>query len=166
MIESIRKTSINNWLNGKLNNRESGIIFAELPSDYFAIIQDFLESHDRPHKTSAIYYEAFPEESAAEFLATLCHELTAKFSSAKFNNLDLTEIVANVELKMVIIDRSYLHPLDTSNKIISQLASCNVGIISIGSRGKMQIARVLDLPSVESWDRLDLDGESENSAQN
>ncbi len=165
MIESLRKTSINNWLKGKLNDRESGIIFAELPSDYFGIIQDFLEAHDRPHKTSAIYYEAFPEESAAEFLATLCYELTTKFGSTKFNSLsDLTEIVATVGLKMVIIDRSYLHPIDTYNKILSQLASCNVGIIAIGSRSKMQIARLLDLPSVKSWDRLDLDGESENSA--
>lgn len=163
MIESLRKISINNWLNDKLDNRDSGIIFAESPSDYFTIVQDFLEANDYNCETPAIYYEAFPEESATEFLETLCQELTAKFGSTKFNNSsNLSEIVAAVGLKMVIIDRSYLHPLDTLKQIVKQLVSCNVAIILIGSRSKMKIAKVFSIASVECWDRLNLDGRAEN----
>ena len=163
MIESLKEISINNWLNTKLDNRDSGIIFAELPSDYFTIVQDFLAAKDCPRETHAIYYEAFPEESAAEFFETLCQELIAKFGSTKFDNFsNLPEIIATVGLEMVIIDNSYLHPLDTLEQIVKQLISCKVAVILIGSRSKMKIAKVFDLAVVKYWDILNLDGICEN----
>ena len=158
MVESSKKASIDRWLKMRLNECQNGIIFAEPESNYFNLIQDFIEANDRLLKTPIIYYQAFPEESAAEFLEVLTYELTSKSNSQKFNSSQsLAEITATVELKMVIIDRSYLHPLNTLYEVLDRLAHCNVATILIGSYCKMEIAQIMEYPNIDRWEKLVLD---------
>ena len=158
MVESSKITLIHEWLEARLLDRQSGIIFVEPALNYFDLIQDFVEANDRPLQTPGIYYQAFPEESAAEFLEVLTYELTSKFGREKFNSSQsLTEITAAVGLKMIIIDRCYLHPLDSLYKILDRLATCDVATILIGSYCKIKIAQILEYPSIDRWERLVLD---------
>ena len=158
MIKLSKKTAIDNWLNDRFDNRQNGVIFTESESNYFETIQDFLEDKDRLLQTPAIYYEAFPEESVSAFLNVLTQELTAKFGSDKFNSsMSLAEITATVGLRMVIIDRSYLQPLDALYDILNQLAICSVGTILIGSHCKLKISGILEHPNLERWEKLILD---------
>lgn len=164
MTKLSKKTALSNWLNDRFDNRQNGVIFTESESNYFEVIQDFLEDKDRLLQTPAIYYEAFPEESASAFLNVLTQELTAKFGRDKFNSsMSLAEITATVRLKMVIIDRSYLQPLDALHNILSQLAMCNVGTILIGSHRKLKIAEILEFSALERWEKLILDNYCEIS---
>lgn len=158
----MRRISITNWLTDKLISGENGIIFDELHSDSFKIVQDFLSANDRPFKTLAIYYQAFPGESAAEFLSVLREELTAKFGDLNLDSSkSLPEITNIVGLRMVIIDRSHLHPSETLDTLLNQFAVCNVCLILIGTSSQMKIARILDRPAIARWDRLRLDNPHE-----
>ena len=158
MTESSKKTAIKSWLNNRFDDRQNGVVFTESESDYFEIIQDFLEDKDRLLQTPAIYYEAFPEESASAFLNVLTQELTAKFGSNKFNSsVSLAEITAMVGLRMVIIDRSYLQPSDALCSILDQLTKCNVGTILVGSHHKLKISGILKHPDLNRWEKLILD---------
>lgn len=158
MTKLSKKAAIKNWLNNRFDDRQNGVIFTESELNYFEIIQDFLEDKDLLLQTPAIYYEAFPEENASAFLNVLTQELTAKFGSDKFNSsMSLAEITATVGLKMVIIDRSYLQPLDALYDILNQLTMCNVGTILIGSHRKLKIAQILECLALEGWEKLILD---------
>jgi hypothetical protein len=119
------------WLENKLVNHENGIIVDDPDSCIFESIQSFLETYDHPLKTTAIYYQAFPGESTVEFLNTLSHELTSKLANPKLNSSNsLAEIITETGLKMVIIDRSHLHPLSTLNDLLDQFAICQVQRLS------------------------------------
>lgn len=155
MIELSRKTLTINWLQNKLINHKNGVIFDDAVLSCFALIQDFLEANDHRFKTPAIYYQAFPEESAAEFIETLREEITSKLGTSDiYRHKSLSEIVADTGLKMVIIDRSHLHPEDTLNSILEQLTSCDVRLILIGCYHKMKIAQILSHPLITQWDKF------------
>ena len=66
---SKRLEKVGDWLEQKLVNLENGIVIEERDFCHFEAIQDFVEAHDLPRKTPAIYYQAFPEESTAKFLS-------------------------------------------------------------------------------------------------
>ena len=158
MVEFSKKTLLDRWLKNRLVDRQNGIVFVEHTAHYFNTIQDFIEANDRPRETPVIYYQAFPEESATEFIEVLSHELTSKFGNRQFDSTQsLAEITATVGLKAVIIDRSYLHPLDSLYEILDRLASCDVATILIGSYCKMEIAKVLEYPNIDRWQKLVLD---------
>lgn len=150
-----RKLAIN-WLNNKfIQHNNNGILLEEGCCEIFDVVQNFLESVDKEFKTPAIYYQAFPEESAIQFFDTLGAELTSKSGEHKVClHQSLADIIEKSSLKMVIIDKSHLHPLDTLNRIIELFASCNVCLILIGPSKKMAIAQILNHPTVTQWDRF------------
>ncbi len=143
------------WLKKKLIQRENGIILDENDSDSFDIIQGFIESKDRPFQTPIIYYQAFPEESAVDFLNTLKLELISKLNKPELeSSQNLGQIVEIAQLQMIIIDRCYLQPLDTLQNLLEFFDSHNVAVVLVGSRTKMEIAQILDLTAVSQWDKL------------
>ena len=82
-----------NWLKSKLIEKKNGIILEKNDSDSFESVQDFIESTEHNFYTSVIYYQAFPEENAVDFLNTLksipfliCCELSFKIIDS-FNNV-------------------------------------------------------------------------------
>jgi hypothetical protein len=155
MIESNKATLTLNWLKTKLIKQENGILLNDNCSCCFEAIQNFIASVDHPLKTPAIYYEAFPEESAAQFLNTLNEELASKLGYPQLeSNQSLCKTIEMAALKMVIIDQSYLHPLDTLEKIINFLASCHVCLILVGCREKLEIAQILTNPLIFQWEQF------------
>ena len=155
MIELSRKILTVNWLQKKLVNHENGIIFDDNNYSCFDIIQNFVEAKDHSFQTPVIYYEAFPEESAAELITTLREELTAKLGNPKlYLNNSLSEIVATVGLKMVIIDQSHLHPINTLEDLLEQFATCNVCLLLVGSYDKMKMAQLLDHSIISHWEKF------------
>lgn len=168
MIELSRKILTVNWLQKKLFNHENGIIIDDANYSCFDIIQNFIEANDHSFQTPVIYYEAFPEESAAELIATLQEELTAKLGSPKlYLNKSLSEIVAEVGLKMVIIDKSHLldqnhfHPINALEDLLEQFATCNVCLLLVGSYDKMNMAQFLEHPTISRWEKFVVNKESE-----
>ena len=155
MIELSRKILTVNWLQNKLINQENSIIIDDAGFNCFDIIQNFIEANDHPFQTTAIYYEAFPEESAVELIATLREEITAKLGTPQlYINKSLSEIVVTVGLKMVIIDRSHLYPLSTLEDLLEQFESCNVCLLLVGSYSKMKMAQLLHHPTISKWERF------------
>ena len=155
MIKLPRKILTINWLQNKLINHENGIIVDDADFSCFELIQDFLEANDHRCKTPAIYYQAFPEESAAEFIEILREEITAKLGTAEiYLDQPLEKVVADTGLKMVIIDRCHLHPQNTLNSLLEQLANCNVRLILVGSYDKMKVAQILNHPLISLWDKF------------
>lgn len=163
MIDSAQKNSTISWLQNKLHKREHGIVFNHVGFSCFNLIQDFVEANDHRFKTPAIYYEAIPQESATEFIATLKEEIIAKVGHP-YLNLDtpLSEIVANTGLKMVIIDRSHLHSLRTLNELLESFVACNVCLLLVGSHRKLKIAQFLSHPEVSQWSRLTIERETKS----
>ena len=150
-------TSILNWLKNKLIDPKHGIIIDSYDSNSFDIIQDFLEGCDRQFKTSAIYYQAFPEESALDFLNTLEEELSSKLQKhASQSQQSLASIIKEAELKIVIIDRCHLHPQDTTQNLIDFFSVCGVTVVLVGYREQMAIAKVLSNPKFSAWDKLEV----------
>jgi hypothetical protein len=155
MLDSNRAILTLNWLKTKLIKRENAILLDENCFCSFEVIQNFIASVDHPLKTPVIYYEAFPEESAAQFFKTLSEELTSKLGSPELNfHQSLDQIIEVAALKMVIIDQSYLHPLDTLEKLLDFFASCYVCLILVGSREKLKIAQILTHPVVSQWEQF------------
>ena len=145
-----------NWLKNKLIHQDNGIIFDTDYSDCFNVVQDFLENYDCKFKTHAIYYQAFPEESALDFLNTLGEELGSKLSRSESNTeRSLLEIIQDSELKLILIDNCHLHPQNTLQNLINFFSVCQVGIILIGHDDKMAIAQILDNPMIYQWDSID-----------
>jgi hypothetical protein len=140
---------VGNWLETKLVNQEHGIILDDADLSSFDFIQDFLEAKDHLFKTTVIYYDAFAEESAAEFLNTLQEELSSKLGSHKLkSDLTLPEIIANSGLKMIIIDQSYLHPWETTNQLLRFLTELHVALILVGSADNMNSSKILSRPGI------------------
>ncbi len=168
MIELSRKILTANWLQKKLVNHENGIIFDDASDSCFDIIQNFIEANDHSFQTPIIYYEAFPEENAAELIATLQEELTAKLGSPKlYLSKSLSEIVAVVGLKMVIIDKSHLldqnhlHPINTLEDLLEQFATCHVSLLLVGSYDKMKMTQLLEHPTISQWEKFVVNKECE-----
>ncbi|WP_319422186.1 ATP-binding protein [Pleurocapsa sp. FMAR1] len=162
MIDQTKSTLTLSWLKTKLIHCESGVIIENTCSCSFEGIQSFIESIDHSSKTPAIYYQAFPEESADQFLDTLREELASKLGNIEFkSNQSLLDIVKAAALKMVIIDRSYLHPLNTINQLLNFLGYCNVSLILVGSRNKLKIAQVLSHPAISQWEQFTICDKSE-----
>ena len=156
-IQLKKMTLILDWLKNKLINGENGIIFDNPNVRSFDIIHDFLERYDRIFKTPVIYYQAFPEESAIEFLDTLREELVSKLGGREPNPpKSLSTIIQDAELQMVIIDNCHLHPQNTLQNLIDFFAVCNVALVLIGDQNKMAIAQILDNPKVHNWNRLEI----------
>ena len=163
MLESSRKIVTINWLQNKLINHESGIIFDNPDCSCFNFIQDFVESNHHSFKTPVIYYEAFPDEKAEELIDTLREEITAKLGNPQlYLHKPLSEVVAAAELKMVIIDQSYLYPLNTLEDLLEQLISCNVCLLLVGSDNKMRNSGILSHPIISQWERFIVDNECHN----
>ena len=159
-------TPILNWLTNKLIHGENGIIFDCERADSFSVIQDFIESCDRCFKTPAIYYQAFPEESAAEFLNTLGEELISKLGNPKLDSeQSLSKTIQEAELKMVVIDKCHLHPQDTLQSLFNFFSNCDVAVVLVGSRQKMAIAQILSNPLVFHWDTLEIADKCETTAK-
>lgn len=166
MVELSSKKLAIDWLKNKLINRENGLVFDDLDSSSFDIIQSFLEANDHPWKTPAIYYQAFPGESSAEFLSILREELTAKLGNLEFKSgRSLSEIIDTSGLKLIIIDKSYLHPLNTLDELLRQFADCNVGLILVGTHSQMKIAKIIDHPTVSQWSRLAINCQCDSLAK-
>jgi hypothetical protein len=146
---------VGNWLETKLVNQEHGIILDDADLSSFNLIQDFLEASDHLFKTTVIYYNAFAEENAAEFLNTLQEELSSKLGSHKLkSDLTLPEVIANAGLKMMIIDQSYLHPWETTDELFRFATELHVALILVGSADKMNCSQILSHPEIAQWDRL------------
>lgn len=155
MLDSNRAIRTLNWLKTKLIKRDNAILIDDPCTCSFEAIQNFIASVDHPLKTPVIYYEAFPEESAAEFFKTLSEELASKLGSPELNSHQpLEQIIKVAALKMVIIDQSYLHPLDTLENIIDFFTSCYVCLILVGSSEKLKIAQILSHPVVSQWEQF------------
>ena len=164
MIESSRKRVTINWLQNKLINHESGIIFDDPDCSCFNFIQDFLEANNHFLKTPVIYYEAFPDEKAEELIVTLREEITAKLGNPElYLHKPLSEIVAAAELKMVIIDQSYLYPLSTLDDLLEQLIPCNICLLLVSSEDKMPNDQILSHPIISQWERFVVDNECPNA---
>lgn len=162
MIELSKKISTINWLQNKLINHEHGIIFDNGDFSCFNLIQDFIEAHDHRFKTPAIYYQAFPEESAIEFIDTLREEVTAKLGTSEiYRDKSLSEIAIEAGLKMVIIDQCHLHPQDTLDSLLEKLSHCNVRLILVGVQHKMAVAQILSHPIISQWDQFTVDNKCE-----
>lgn len=165
MIESPKSTLTLNWLKTKLINGENGIIFDD-DSSNFDLIQNFIESADHNLKTPVVYYQAFPEESATQFLDTLSKELVSKLGIPELNSSQsLFKIIEVAALKMVIIDKSQLHPIDTLQNLLDFFACCDVALILVGSRSKMETSQILSHPAVAHWDQFLAYGEYETSSR-
>ncbi len=149
-------TLILNWLKKKSIDNNNGIIFDTHDSNSFSVIQEFIEDCDRHFKTPVIYYQAFPEESAVEFLNTLGEELASKLGDCELNSQQsLLNTIQDAELKMIIIDNCHLHPQDTLQNLIDFFCACKVAVILVGDRKKMAIAQIFSNPKVNNWDRLE-----------
>ncbi|MGD1921773.1 MAG: AAA family ATPase [Pleurocapsa sp.] len=149
-------TLILNWLKNKLIEGENGIIFNDGDSNSFSVIQDFIESCDRNFKTPVIYYQAFPEENAVEFLNTLGEELASKLGNRQLSSQQsLFSTIQDAELKMILIDDCHLHPQDTLQNLIDFFSACKVAVILIGCQNKMAIAQILNTTRDLNWDRLE-----------
>lgn len=146
---------IGNWLEIRLINQEHGIILDDADLSSFNPIQDFIEANDHFFKTPVIYYNAFAEESAAEFLRTLQAELTSKLGSHKRkSDLTLAEAIAMAGLKMIIIDQSYFHPEETIQELLKFLTEQQVAVILVGAKGKMNSSPIVSHPVISQWDNL------------
>ncbi len=155
MLDSNRAILTLNWLKTKLIKRENAILLDDHCSCSFEVIQNFIASVDQPLKTPVIYYKAFPEESAVQFFKTLSEELASKLGFPELNShQSLCQIIEVAALKMVIIDQSYLHPLDTLENIIDFFGSCYVCLILVGSHEKLKIAQILSHPVVSQWEQF------------
>lgn len=155
----IQKTNklISKWLKDKLNNHENGVILENNNMLAFEAVQDFIESIDCTFKTPVIYFEAFPEESLASFFATLYEELASKLSHLKNDQQQsLVEVIQSTSLKMVIIDKSHLQPIDTFNSMIDFFARCNVVVIIISTEEKTKISGLVDHEHIVQWEKLSL----------
>ena len=148
---------IQNWLKNKLIERDNGIIFDSHDSNSFDIIQDFIEDYDCRFKTPIIYYQAFPEESAIEFLNTLREELVSKLHKHNSDSQQsLLNVIRDAQLNTIIIDRCHLHPQDTMQNLIDFFSICGIGLILVGYREKMAISQILSNPKVANWDRFEV----------
>lgn len=133
------------WLQRKLVSREHGILINKDEFCNFECIQDFIKKNDHSLKTSVIYYQAFPKESAIDFLGVLGEELNSKFRNPKVHtSLSLDEILNNSELKMVIIDKIHLHSLDTINSLLEFFERSNIALIFVGSYDNFERAGIID----------------------
>ncbi len=151
------KVNLSDWLGVKFANSENGIAFDDHFDHKFAIVQDFVESRDDDFKTPVIYYQVFPEETASQFLATLKEELASKLGMPKTNSRQsILEVIKTAEFKLIILDEIHLQPLDTLQNLLGFFASCNISVVLLGSRSKMEIAQILALPSVSTWDQLEI----------
>ncbi|MEM7594827.1 MAG: hypothetical protein AAF383_25570 [Cyanobacteria bacterium P01_A01_bin.83] len=160
MIELSQKIPTINWLQNRLISHKNGVIFDDESYRCFNLLQDFIEANDHHFKTPVIYYQAFPEESAAEFIATLREEVTAKLGKPEtYLNKSLLEIITDVGLKMVIIDQCHLHPLDTLDSLLKQLQSCNVCLVLVGAYQKMELSQILSHPCVALWEQFTVDNQ-------
>lgn len=154
MIESTKSTRTLNWLKTKLIKNENGIFFDDDTCN-FDLIQNFIKGVDHNLQTPVIYYQAFPEESATQFLDTLGKELASKLGKPElYSSQSLLEIIEAAALKMVIIDQSYFHPLDTLQNLLDFFASCRVIVILVGSYSKMETSQILSHPTVAQWDQF------------
>ena len=148
---------IQNWLKNKMFEGNNGIVFDTGDLDSFDLIQDFIEDCDRQFETPVIYYQAFPEESAIEFLNTLREELASKLHKPNSNSeQSLLDIIKSAKLKMIAIDQCHLHPRDTMQNLIDFFSICGVAVILVGCREKMKIAQILTDPQVANWDRFEV----------
>jgi hypothetical protein len=155
-----------NWLNNKLINQDNGIIFDCHDSNSFYVIQDFIEACDRQFTTPAIYYQAFPEESAVDFLNILGAELASKLGKPELSSQQsLLNIIEQAELKIIVIDDCHLHPQDTLQDLLDFFAVCKVAVILVGCRHKMAIAQVLHNSTVVHWDTLEVTEEWQTTAK-
>ena len=144
-----------NWLRNKFITGDNGVIFDNSNSSNFIAIQNFIEELDHPLKTPLIYYQAFPEESAVSFLDTLKEELASKLGKQELSSQEsLSTVIKKAELKMIIIDKCHLHPLNTLQNLLDFFLECNVAIILVGSKSKMALAQILSHPLISQWDKL------------
>lgn len=147
-----------NWLQTMLVSGENGIIFEKGYSSNFEEIQNFIESIDsidHDLKTSVIYYRAFAQETAGQFLNTLSDELVSKLGfNALQSNQSLIKTIRAAALKMVIIEESHLHPLETIDNLVNFFGYCGVSLILVGSQEKMAGAPILSHPQVSQWEQF------------
>lgn len=142
MIEHF--VGVGDWLQQRLANLENGVVIEERDFDNFEAIQDFIEAKDLTRKTPAIYYQAFPKESAAKFLSILEEELRFKLGNQKlYADASLPEIITAAELKMVIIDQSYLHPQETTRELVLWLNHHDVCLVLVGLRSQIDRTQIL-----------------------
>ena len=157
MNELVKLTKVVNWLESKLINHESGIIFEADSRTSFDSIQKFIECHDRAFKTVVIYYQAFPEESALEFCETLSDELTSKLGvPAVDRRKSILDLIEDAELKMIVIDDCHFYPQGTLEKLLNLFSACQISLILVGERKQIESMKILDLPLVSQWDKLEL----------
>ncbi|MEL6496594.1 MAG: hypothetical protein AAFQ41_15945 [Cyanobacteria bacterium J06623_7] len=146
---------ISEWLESKFTKGENGIIIDSCEHESFDIIQDFLAEKEHSYKTYAIYYDAFAEESPTEFMNTLAEELGSKLGHHRAKSCPtLTDKIVASELKMVIIDRSYLHSIETTNALMTWLNQYGVSLVLVGSKTEMNQTQYLNHPSLTGLSRF------------
>lgn len=151
-----KSQEVASWLESKFFNQENGIIFDYQELRSFNLIQDFIETKDHPFKTPVIYYDAFPQETAEEFIDILYEELSSKLANRKFSsNLTLAEMIANAGLKMIVIDQSYLHVWETTETILKLATENKISLILVGSKAKMKYSQLLSNPTIGQWEQFD-----------
>jgi hypothetical protein len=152
------KINLSDWLGVKLANSQNGIAFEDHFDHKFTIVQDFVESRDDDFKTPVVYYQVFPEETASQFLTTLNDELASKLGMSKTNSgrSTISEVIKDARLKLIILDKIHFQPLDTLQDLLRFFASCNISVVLLGSRSKMETAQILALASVSTWDQFEI----------
>jgi len=145
------------WLERKLTHHENGVIFEDHNIFVFDAVQDFIESINCTFKTPIIYFEAFPEENSANFFSTLYDELTSKLSDLQNDNQQsLVEVIQSASLKMIIIDKCHLQPINTLNSMIEFFARCNVAVILISTEEKIKISGLIEHKHISQWNKLSI----------
>jgi hypothetical protein len=152
-----KKVNLSDWLGVKFANSQNGIFFDDHFDHKFTIVQDFVESRDDDFKTPVVYYQVFPEETASQFLTTLKAELLSKLGMPETDSeQSILKAIKDARLKLIILDEIHLQPLDTLQDLLRFFESCNVSVVLVGSRSKMEIAQILALPSVSTWDQFEI----------
>ena len=143
------------WLQNKLNYRENGVLTFPKDSDAFDNVQRFIEVNDHFFKTPVIYYQAFSQENAVNFFDVCGQELHSKLGIKMKNpNQSLKAIIDAASLQMVIIDRYYLHSVDTINTLLNFFSRCNVALILISSHDTLKQVSIVNHSIISQWEKF------------
>ena len=71
----------------------------------------------------------------------------------------MAEVIKSASLKMIIIDKSHLQPIDTLTSLIEFFSDCNVALILISTNKKTKTSGLIDYLQIAKWEKLTLCGE-------
>ncbi|MEL6910495.1 MAG: AAA family ATPase [Cyanobacteria bacterium J06629_2] len=150
--------SVVEWLEARFTNNQNGIITEQVKYGCFRTIHDFLDMKEHDYQTPAIYYDAFADDSSAEFISVLAEELSCKLGSQKSKPiLSLSEAIIEAGLKMVIIDKCHLHKPEITDEILTWLNQYNVCVTFVGVKSEIERTQFMDRPSLAKLPTFEAD---------